>query len=105
MVVRQYDVVRNGDRTANSITPYLFILQHNINTFLPTAIAAPISVVSSEKIISKLDVPIVVEGKNLHIRVQYMAAIPQAQLRTVVDSREDMHSSAIVAIDTLFSGF
>jgi CcdB protein len=105
VVVRQYDVVRNNDSTAKSITPYLFVLQHNFNSPLPSVIAAPISVVTLNKVISKLDVPILVQGKNLHIRVQYLAAVPQVQLRTVVENRDDLHDLVIAAIDKLFSGY
>ncbi len=105
MVVQQHDVVRNGDTALKSVTPYVFVLQHDINSGVPTVIVAPISEVATNKVVSKLDVPITVQNRNLYIRVHQQAAIPRSQLRSVVENRNDLHAVIISAIDILFSGF
>ncbi len=103
--MRQYDVVLNGDSVSRSAVPYLIVLQHIAADALPTIIAAPVCDLHTGKAITKLDIPIKVNNRELFARVHQMAAISRSQLRTVVDSREDLHVQIIAAVDILFSGF
>jgi CcdB protein len=105
VVVRQFDVVLNGHNASSSAVPYFVILQHNATDALPNIIVAPVCELQAGKVISKLDVPIKVNNRDLFIRVHQMAAISRSQLRTVIDSRDDLHDQFIAAIDILFSGF
>jgi toxin CcdB len=102
VVVRQYDIFKSSNDLANQ---YLFVLQHSINTALPTVLVAPIAKIPVSKIVTKLDIPMVLDGQSLHLRTHYMAAIPRSQLRTFVENRNDMHDDVIAAVDILFTGF
>lgn len=105
MVVRQHDVSRNAGTALRGATPYLFVLQHDINSGVPTVIVAPISDLAANKIVSKLDIPITVQNRKLYIRVHQLAAIPRSQLRAVVENRNDLHVAITAAVNILFSGF
>ncbi len=102
MVIRQHDIFRGSH---DGVGRYVYVLQHTINVALPTVLAAPISEIPAPKIISKLDIPIVVDNRSLHIRTHYLAAIPRSALRSFVENRTEMHDEIIGAIDILFTGF
>jgi hypothetical protein len=102
VVINQFDVFRN---TGEGTAPFLFVLQHPVNSGLNSVIVAPIDKLNASQIVSKLHVAISVHGQDFHIRLQRMAAIPKTQLRTFVENRGDLHQAVIAGIDVLFSGF
>jgi hypothetical protein len=102
--IKQYDVVRNGDASKTSMTPYLLVLQHDITEELPSVIVAPISRIPAKGVIGKLNIPVTVGGVKLHIIMQEMGVTHRSRLRSVVEHRSDLHDEVIKAVDLLFSG-
>lgn len=102
MVIRQHDIFRGSN---DGVGRYLYVVQHSINSALPAVIMAPVSEVAIAKVITKLDIPIVLENRDLFVRMHYMAAVPRTLLRSFVENKSEMHDDVIAAIDILFSGF
>jgi toxin CcdB len=103
VVVRQYDICRNPDRSSRQRFPYLIVLQSDLLEPLDTVVAAP-AAVESAAAIAKLNPTIEVLGKRHRIIMQELAGVARSRLGEVVGNARAHHPAFIAAIDLLFTG-
>ena len=101
--MRQFDVFRSPSRSRTS-APFLVLLQSDLTITSTTVVVAPLLVKSRLAEPSKLFPAFEVEGQQLVLAVNELAAIRQQVLREHVTNVE-MHRDAIIsALDLLFLG-
>jgi thiamine monophosphate synthase len=99
--MRRYDVCI----LKNSKTNFVLILQHDATAHLATCIVAPLVSKFVREAEEKIRPTIHVNGKDLQIQTDRMAAIPRASIGLSVASADDQQDAIKNAIDRLFLGF
>jgi toxin CcdB len=99
--MRQFQVFTNPSPASRPFAPFVVVLQSH---YLPleTVIVAPIVVDATSL---GLDIPVTVQGRDLHIAMSELSNIPKAPLRRVVADLAAHEDDIRRALDRLFTGF
>jgi toxin CcdB len=84
--------------------PYIVVLQSDVLRDLSTAIVAPIAKVAAKQAITRINIPVVIEGEKLHVMLQEMGAVPIKQLGMHVTNISAIHADVMLAVDLMFAG-
>jgi CcdB protein len=101
--VTQYDLCRNKGRGAKR-APFLLILQRDAVSALPTRLVAPVMRLAQNEVLTKLMIPINVEGELLHIALPELFAINYSSLGSVAGNLGALHTDIVRALDMLITG-
>jgi toxin CcdB len=104
LVVRQYDVCRNGDRSSRSRIPFLIVLQSDLLSPLETVVVAPVVAERQAQTIKRLNPRLMLSGKAYRVVMQELAGIPRQRLGEAVANVRDRHAEFVGAVDLLFTG-
>ena len=104
LVVRQYDVCRNGDRSSRSRIPFLIVLQSDLLSPLETVVVAPVVAEREALTIKRLNPRLMLSGKAYRVVMQELAGIPRQRLGQAVANVRDRHAEFVGAADLLFTG-
>lgn len=97
----QYSVYKNPEGVG-----YLLDLQAEINSHFSTRVVAPLIPLSEIPVYARSLNPVFrIEGQDVVMLTQGMAAIPLQLLRQPVTSLEHGRSEIVAALDLLFQGF
>ncbi|MGR4864396.1 CcdB family protein [Caulobacter sp. LARHSG274] len=99
--MRQFQVFANPSPASRAFAPFVIVLQSH---YLPleTVVVAPIVVDATSL---GLDIPVTIEGRDLHIAMSELANIPKAPLRRMVADLAAHEDDIRRALDRLFTGF
>ena len=99
--MRQFQVFANPSLASRAFAPFVIVLQSH---YLPieTVVVAPIVIDATSL---GLDIPVIVEGRHLHIAMSELSNIPTAPLRRMVADLAAYEDDIRRAIDRLFTGF
>jgi toxin CcdB len=100
----QFDVLRNPDPGSAALAPYLVDLQADLLSHLSTRVVAPL--IPPEDIVraARLHPVFVVEGRELVLAPEDLAAVRRGELGPVVGSLADRRADIVNALDLLFTG-
>jgi toxin CcdB len=101
--VRQYDLCHNKGRGAKR-SPYLLVIQRDMVSDLPTRLVAPVLRLPSKNAITKVMVPVVIEGEDLFISLPEIFSIDNNMLGAVVSNLDKLHENIVRALDMLVTG-
>jgi toxin CcdB len=102
--MRQFDVFRSPSPSSRKSAPFLVLLQSDLTITSTTVVVAPLIVKIRLPKPSKLFPQFGVEGQDLVLAVNELAAIRQQVLREHVTNLKDHRDSIIAAPDLLFLG-
>ena len=102
--MRQFDVFRSPSRSSRKFAPFLVVLQSDVTITSTTAVVAPLVVKRRLPEPSRLFPAFAVEGQQVVLAVNELAAIRQQVLREHVTNLEAHRDSIITALDLLFLG-
>ena len=99
--MRQFQAFANPSLASRPFAPFVIVLQSH---YLPleTVVVAPIVIDATSL---GLDIPVTVEGRELHIAISELGNIPSAPLRRVVADLAAHEDDIRRALDRLFTGF
>ena len=99
--MRQFQAFANPSLASRPFAPFVIVLQSH---YLPleTVVVAPIVIDATSL---GLDIPVIVEGRELHIAISELANIPSTPLGRVVADLAAHEDDIRRAIDRLFTGF
>jgi len=100
--VAQFDVYRNPDKTAGVRVPYLLDIQNDFLDHLSTRIVIPLYV--GDKPAGTLTPLVEIEGQELTMATQELAAIPRRVLSSRVTNVANSRDEIIAALDLLITG-
>lgn len=99
--MNRYDVYKNKFGTG-----YILDVQTDLLSGLNTRVVVPlISILDSPKLAKYLNPTFEVEGKEVAMMTQFIAAIPGSELTNQVDNLGVFHHEISSALDMIFSGF
>ncbi len=101
--MRQYDLCRNTGRGAKR-SPYLLIIQRDMVSGLPTRLVAPVMRLPSQSVITKVMVPMEIDGESLHISLPELFSIDRNMLNPAVGNLNQLHDDIVRALDLLITG-
>ncbi len=103
----QFNVYRNLNATTKSVTPYLLDVQSNLLSDLVTRVVVPLRLVShySGSPVKTLMPCLQVEGHEVLVITQQLAAISTKEIGASVADLSDRRFEIIAALDLLISGF
>jgi hypothetical protein len=101
--VTQYDVCVNRGRNA-SRAPYLLVLQRDAVDSLPARIVAPILRIEAAEFVTKVMVPVKIDGETLALSMPELFSIPSMQLGQTLASLSAQHTDFVQALDMLITG-
>lgn len=104
LVVRQYDVCRNGERSSRGRVPFLVVLQSDLLLPLETVVVAPVVAEPQAQTIKRLNPRLMLSGKADRAVMQELAGIPRQRFGEVVANTRDRHADFVGAVDLLFTG-
>lgn len=104
MVIRQYDICVNTDRTTRARFPYFVVLQSDLLGPLETVVVAPAVPERASVMISRLNPEVNISGKSYRVSMPDLAGVTRNRLGEVVGSVANRHSDFVAAIDLLFTG-
>ncbi len=102
--MRQFDVFRSPSRSSRKSAPFLVVLQSDLTITSTTVVVAPLILKSRLPEPSKLFPPFSVEGQQLVLAVNELAAVRKQILRELVTNVNDRREGIIAALDLLFIG-
>jgi toxin CcdB len=101
--VTQYDLCRNTGRGAKR-SPYLLVVQRDMVSALPTRLVAPVMRLSLKSAVTRVMVPVAIEGESLHISLPELFSIDHTMLGAVVGNLNHLHDDIVRALDMLITG-
>jgi hypothetical protein len=99
----QYDVCVNQGRNA-SRAPYLLVVQRDHVDSLPTRIVAPILRIDAREVVTKVMVPVEIDGEKLTLSMPELFSMPTRQLGPTVANLSGQHADFVRALDLLITG-
>lgn len=97
----RFDIFKNGDEAG-----YLLDVQSDLLSGLNTRVVVPLLPQSSAPSpAQRLNPVFSIEGQELVMATQYMAAVPEGELRSGVGSLAEKQDEISAALDLLFLGF
>jgi toxin CcdB len=99
----QYDVCVNRGRNA-SRAPYLLVVQSDHVDGLPTRIVAPVLRIDPLEVVTKVMVPVEIDGEKLTLSMPELFSIPARQLGPAVANLSGQHVDFVSALDRLITG-
>ena len=97
----RFDIFKNGDGTG-----YLLDVQSDLLSGLNTRVVVPLlPITSAPSPAQRLNPVFGIEGQELVMATQYMAAIPEAELRSRIGSLAEKQDEISAALDMLLLGF
>jgi toxin CcdB len=99
----QYDVCANRGRNA-SRAPYFLVMQRDTVDGLPTRIVAPILRIDQGEFVTKVMVPVEVDGEKLTLSMPELFSMPTKQLGPAVVNLSERHADFVSALDRLITG-
>lgn len=97
----RFDVFKNEGQAG-----YLLDVQSDLLSELNTRVVVPLLPQSSApSAAQRLNPVFTIEGQELVMATQYMAAVPEGELRSRVDSLAEKQDEISAALDMLFLGF
>jgi toxin CcdB len=99
----QYDVCVNPGRNA-SRAPYFLIMQRDAVNGLPTRIVAPILRIDAREFVTKVMVPVEINGEKLTLSMPELFSMSAKQLGPTVANLAERHTDFVGALDRLITG-
>ncbi len=99
----QYDVCVNRGRNA-SRAPYFLVVQRDHVDGLPTRIVAPILRVDPLEVVTKVMVPVEIDGEKLTLSMPELFSMPARQLGPTITNLSGQHIEFVGALDRLITG-
>ncbi len=99
----QYDVCVNRDRNA-SRAPYFLVVQRDHVDGLPTRIVAPILRIDPLEVVTKVMVPVEIDGEKLTLSMPELFSMPARQLGPTITNLSGQHIEFVGALDRLITG-
>jgi hypothetical protein len=99
----QYDVCVNRGRNA-SRAPYFLVMQKDHVSGLPTRIVAPILRLDANEFVTKVMVPVEVDGEKLTLSMPELFSLPTKQLGPAIANLAEQHVDFVAALDRLITG-
>jgi toxin CcdB len=101
--VRQYDLCRNTGRGAKR-SPYLLVIQRDMVSALPIRLVAPVMRLPPKSAVTRVMVPVEIEGESLHVSLPELFSIDRAMLGPVAGNLSPLHDDIVRALDLLITG-
>ena len=98
--MNQFDVCRLRARPEQLV----IVLQHDIADDLATRVVAPLSDVRHQKLITRLRIPVELDGGSFIVQIDRLAAVARSELGQVVANLADEERRIKDALALLFFG-
>jgi len=102
--LRQFDAYRNPSPAARGVAPFLVILSSHHLRGLTEVVVAP-AVNDAERLVSELEIPLMIEGEILTLVVSELFSVSASLLRQRITSLSAHEDAIRRALDRLFTGF
>lgn len=104
-MIRQFEIVENPSTRSRAIAPYVVLLQSHLYDEGLTAIVAPLLRMEAAAILTRVSLPVMVDGQPPILMLSEMAAVERRALTRPLGSLADREDDIRRALDRLFTGF
>lgn len=104
-MIRQFDIVENPSARSRAIAPYVVLLQSHLYDEGLTAIVAPMMMMSAAAALTRVSLPVEVDGTNYILLLSELATVERGALGRRRGSLADREDDIRRALDRLFTGF
>jgi toxin CcdB len=103
--MRQFDVIRNPDRSSARARPYLVVLQSDLLQVMETVVVAPLARIKGLTPVKRLTPMVEVSGRSYLVMTHELAAVARSELKAPLSNIAPLREQMTAATDLIFFGF